>query len=122
MRSVIPTLSPKRTRSAIEASTMRSALETTRVRRRYRASQWRCREWSRSMPCVSSLPTNQPPLRDQLGVGRPVVRAVETDAPALQALEQSFESGLVTTAQLPVDDPSGSALPSLPDPALVPHF
>ena len=36
---------------------MRSALETTQVRRRNRASQWRCREWSRSMPCVSSLPT-----------------------------------------------------------------
>src|SRR3954454_12773100 len=62
------------------------------------------------------------PLRDQLGVRRPVVGAVETDAPALQALEKSFEGGLVTTAQLPVDDPSGSTIPSLPDPELVPLF
>src|SRR3954447_19656867 len=50
--------------------------------------------------------------RDRLAVGRPVVRAVQAHAPALQALE----SGPVTTAQLPVDDPSGSTIPSLPDP------
>src|SRR3954453_4708272 len=64
----------------------------------------------------------EPALRDQLGVGRPVVRAVKTDAPTLQALKQSFESDLVTTAQLPVDDPSDSTIPSLPDPELVPLF
>ena len=63
-----------------------------------------------------------PALRDRLDVGRPVVRAVETDAPALQALEKSFESGPVTTPQLPVDDPSGSTIPSLPDPELVGLF
>src|SRR5689334_25081109 len=62
------------------------------------------------------------PLRDRLAVGRPVVRAVETDAPALQALEKSFEGGPVTTPQLPVDDPSGSTIASLPDPELVGLF
>ena len=62
------------------------------------------------------------PLRDRLAVGRPVVRAVEADAPALQALEKSLEGGPVTTAQLPVDDPSGSTIPSLPDPELVGLF
>src|SRR3954447_5707218 len=61
-------------------------------------------------------------LRDRLAVGRPVVRAVQAHAPALQALKQSFESGLVTTAQLPVDDPSGSTIPSLPDPEFVGLF
>jgi len=64
----------------------------------------------------------QPALRDRLAVGRPVVRAVETNAPALQAFKQSFESGPVTTPQLPVDDPSGSTIPSLPDPELVGLF
>src|ERR671927_659394 len=64
----------------------------------------------------------QPPLRDRLAVGRPVVRAVEAHAPALQALKQSFESGPVTTPQLPVDDSVRSAIPSLPDPELVPLF
>ena len=49
-------LPPKRAKSAIEASTMRLALETTIERRRNRASQWRWRAWSRSIPCVSSLP------------------------------------------------------------------
>jgi transposase len=59
--SSIPQASAKRAKSAIEASTMRSALETTQVRRRNRASQCRWREWSRSMPWVSSLPTNSRP-------------------------------------------------------------
>ena len=39
MSSAIPAASPKRTKSAIEASTMRSARETTQVRRRNRASE-----------------------------------------------------------------------------------
>jgi len=59
--SSIPRSSAKRAKSAIEASTMRTARETTQVRRRNRASQCRWREWSRSMPCVSSLPTNSRP-------------------------------------------------------------
>src|SRR3954471_1000209 len=59
--SSIPRWSAKRARSAIEASTMRSARETTQVRRRKRASQCRWREWSRSMPWVSPLPTNSRP-------------------------------------------------------------
>src|SRR5689334_23132177 len=62
------------------------------------------------------------PLRDQLGVGLPAVGAVEADTPALQPLEQSLASGLVTTAQLPVDEPSRSTIPSLPDPELVGLF
>jgi hypothetical protein len=60
-RSAIPSLPPKRAKSAIEASTMRKALETTIERRRKRASQCRWRAWSRSIPCVSSLPTNSRP-------------------------------------------------------------
>src|SRR4051812_12126337 len=59
--SSIPRSSAKRAKGAIEAPTMRSARETTQVRRRNRASQCRCREWSRSMPWVSSLPTNSRP-------------------------------------------------------------
>jgi hypothetical protein len=50
-------LPPKRAKSAIEASTMRTAFETTIDLRRKRASQCRWRAWSRSIPCVSSLPT-----------------------------------------------------------------
>src|SRR4051794_36999441 len=61
-------------------------------------------------------------LRDRLAVGRPVVRAVQAHAPALQALEKSFESGPVTTAQLPVDDPSGSTIPSLQTQSLLAFF
>jgi hypothetical protein len=64
----------------------------------------------------------EPALRDRLDVGRPVVGAVEADTPPFQALEKSFESGPVTTAQFPVDDPVCSAIPSLPDPELVPLF
>ena len=102
----------------MEASTMRTALETTIERRRKRASQCRWRAWSRSMPWVSSLP----PLRDQLGVGLPAVGAVEPYAPLLQSFEHQLEGGGVTTAQLPVDEPSRSTIPSLPDPELVGLF
>jgi len=59
--SSIPRPSAKRAKSAIEASTMRTARDTTQVRRRKRASQCRWREWSRSMPWVASLPTNSRP-------------------------------------------------------------
>jgi hypothetical protein len=44
------------TKSAMLASTMRMALETTMLRRRKRASQWRCGACVRSTPRVSSLP------------------------------------------------------------------
>jgi transposase InsO family protein len=37
------------------ASTMRLALETTIERRRNRASQCRCRAWSRSIPCAETV-------------------------------------------------------------------
>src|SRR4051794_9163088 len=68
------------------------------------------------------LADEQPPLRDQLGVRRPAVGAVEADTPALQAFQHSFEGGGVTTAQLPVDEPSGSTIPSFPDPEFVGFF
>src|SRR3954454_15194082 len=68
------------------------------------------------------LADEQPPLRDQLGVGLPAVGAVEADTPALQSAEQPLASGLVTTAQLPVNRPSRSTIPSLPDPELVGLF
>src|SRR3954466_9335356 len=61
-------------------------------------------------------------LRDQLGVRRPVVGAVEADAPALQSFGQPLAGGLVTTAQLPVEEPSRSTIPSLPHPELVGLF
>src|SRR5215213_3156566 len=60
----------------------------------------------------------QAALRDQRGVGLPAVGAVETHAPALQAFQHSLEGGGVTTAQLPVDEPSRSTIPSLPHPEL----
>src|SRR5690349_10755911 len=68
------------------------------------------------------LADEQPPLRDQLGVRRPAVGAVETDPPALQTFQHSFEGGGVTTAQLPVEEPSRSTIPSLPHPELVGLF
>src|SRR6476620_4262117 len=68
------------------------------------------------------LADEQPPLRDQLGVGLPAVGTIETDPPALQAFQHSFEGGGVTTAQLPVDEPSRSTIPSLPHPELVRLF
>src|SRR4051812_25431617 len=68
------------------------------------------------------LADEQPPLRDQLGVGRPAVGTIETDPPALQVFQHSFEGGGVTTPQLPVEEPSRSTIPSLPQPELVRLF
>src|SRR5215216_1276463 len=45
----------------------------------------------------------EPPLRDGLLVGGPVIGAVETRVPALHAAKEPFESGRVTTAALPVN-------------------
>src|SRR5690242_4385545 len=64
----------------------------------------------------------EPPLRDQFGVGRPVVRAVQTRVPALHALEQSTQGGGVTTPAFPVNHSPCSTIPSLPDPELVGLF
>jgi hypothetical protein len=61
-------------------------------------------------------------LGDQLGVGLPAVGAVEPYAPTLQASEEAFAGGPVTTAQLPVEEPSRSTIPSLPDPELAGFF
>src|SRR5215203_4372555 len=68
------------------------------------------------------LADEQPPLRDQLGVRRPVVRAVKTRVPPLHTLEQSAQGGGVTTPAFPVDHSPRSTIPSLPDPELVPLF
>src|SRR4051794_17720117 len=68
------------------------------------------------------LADEQPPLRDQLGVGLPAVGTIESDPPALQAFQHSFEGGGVTTPQLPVDEASRSTIPSLPHPELVRLF
>src|SRR4051794_4807375 len=64
----------------------------------------------------------EPALRDQLGVGRPIIGTVEADAPALRSFQQPLAGGLVTTAQLPVEEPSRSTIPSLPHPELVGLF
>ncbi len=48
----------------------------------------------------------EPADRNQLGVGRPLVGAIEARAPAPQALDQLGTGGLVTTAQLPIDETS----------------
>ena len=46
----------------------------------------------------------EPPLRDGLLVGGPVVAAVETRVPGCPyAGKQAFERGLVTTAEFPVN-------------------
>mgnify|MGYP003577840069 CR=1 FL=1 len=45
----------------------------------------------------------EPPLRDRLLVGRPVVGAIEPWVPALQAGEQPLQRGPVTTAAFPVN-------------------
>src|SRR4051812_46885917 len=68
------------------------------------------------------LADEQPALRDQLGVGLPAVGTIETDPPALQAFQHSFEGGGATTAQLPVEEPSRSTIPSLLHPELVGLF
>src|SRR3954467_2787982 len=64
----------------------------------------------------------EPPLRDQLIAGRPVVRAVETGVPAFHAFEQPAQGGGVTTPTLPVNHSPRGTIPSLPDPELVGLF
>src|SRR4051794_41372439 len=64
----------------------------------------------------------EPALRDQLGVGRPIVRTVQTRVPTLHTFEQSAQGGGVTTAALPVNHSPCSTIPSLPDPELVGLF
>ena len=63
------------------------------------------------------------PWRDQLRIGFPAIGTVEPRVPGLpQAGEQALEGSSVTTAQLPVDEPACSPIPSLPDPELVGLF
>ena len=45
----------------------------------------------------------EPALRNRLGVGRPVVRAVEARVPAPQAGEEPLQGGAITTAAFPVN-------------------
>src|SRR3954470_3100562 len=102
MSSPIPALSPKRTNRAIEASTMRSALETTQVRRRNRASQCRPLAGMVALDAVGLLVADeQPPRRDQLGIRRPVVRAIEAGLPTLHAFQEPAQGAGVTTPALP---------------------
>jgi hypothetical protein len=69
------------------------------------------------------LTDEQLPWRDQLGIGLPAIGTIEPRVPALpQAGEQALEGSSVTTAQLPVDEPTRSPIPSLPDPELVGLF
>src|SRR3954470_7137858 len=60
--------------------------------------------------------------RDQLGISFQAIGAVETHPPALQAFEEPLQGSSVTTAQLPVEEPSRSAIPSRPDPVLAGPF
>ena len=45
----------------------------------------------------------EPALRDRLGVGCPVIRAVKARVPAPQAGEEPVERGAITTAAFPVN-------------------
>ena len=96
---------------------MRLALETTQVRRRKGASQWRSgshRDQDRdgltlagvvALDAVGLLLADvEPSLRDGLLVGRPVVGADQARVPGCSyTLKQAFEGGPVTTAELPVN-------------------
>ncbi len=57
-----------------------------------------------------------PPDRQGLIIGRGVVGAEQTHAPALQALDQAVQRALVAAAALPIDQPARPALEGLPDP------
>ena len=48
----------------------------------------------------------EPADRDQLGIGRPLVRTIKARTPAPQALDQLGAARLVTTAQFPIDETS----------------
>ena len=48
----------------------------------------------------------EPAERNQLAIGRPLVRTVEARTPAPQARDQPGAGGLVTTAQFPIDETS----------------
>src|SRR5215218_9738126 len=61
-------------------------------------------------------------LRDQLGISLQAIGAGETHTPALQAFEEPLQGSSVTTAQLPVEEPSRSAITSRPDPVLAGPF
>src|SRR4051794_27330478 len=49
-------------------------------------------------------------LRDQHGISFQAIGAVETHTPALQAFEEPLQGSSVTTAQLPVEEPSRIAI------------
>ena len=63
------------------------------------------------------------PWRDQLRLGLPAVGTVEPRVPAYpHPGNQALAGSSVTTAQLPVDEPPRSPIPSLPAPGLVGLF
>src|SRR3954447_17527641 len=61
-------------------------------------------------------------LRDQHGISFQAIGTGETHTPALQAFEEPLQGSSVTTAQLPVEEPSRSAIPSRLDPVLAGPF
>jgi len=72
---------------------------------------------------VSLLLANRlPALRDQHGISFQAIGAGETHTPALQVFEEPLQGSSVTTAQLPVEEPSRSAIPSRLDPVLAGPF
>ena len=76
-----------------------------------------------ALDAVRLLLADAPPaFRDQLGLRRPSGRAVPTRVPALPTFEPSAQGGGVTTAARPVDHSPWGAIPSPPDPELIPLF
>src|SRR6476620_3526412 len=73
-------------------------------------------------PVCLVLADVEPALRHQLGVGRPVVRAVQTRVPTLHPFGQSAQGGGITTAAFPGNHSPCSTSPSLPDPECVGLF
>ena len=82
---------------------MRLALETTMERRAEAGEPMTLAGMVALEAMRLVLADIEPPLRDGLLVGGPVVGAVETRVPALHAAKELFESGRVTTAALPVN-------------------
>ena len=61
----------------------------------------------------------EPADRDQIGVDRPVVGAVQPRPPAPYPLQQPLEGSSIAIAALPAREPPLSTIPSLPHPELV---
>ena len=116
-------LPAKRANRAMEASIIRTLLETTNERRRKRASQCRWRAWSRSIdPVGLVLADIEAADGQEFGVGLPAIGAVQPGLPAPQPLQEPLQGSAIATAALPVNQAARSTIPSLPDPELVRLF